>query len=404
MKSQLHDALHELAEGAPSRVSLDGVLAGARRRKRIRLVAVPSVAAVAAAAVLMGAVLVGGGTEPAGPAEQPDRPLVTGPGKLLNPPGVLPGPLPKGEVEPIVLGFLDHCGKKGRAATSAAGDCAQWRLVGRSGRQWRLADGIGSTTGKPGDYMNSDAEMAISPDGLRLAYYRAADRRLVARDLSTGKVTVIGEGSAGAQLPGSFGSLMFCNDGTRLAITWGEPGQRRTLLADVRTGALTALPPGDLIGFSEDASTIVLGNVWNSKEPLTVAGPDGAVRARVTLDPKARLNGSSGSLLSPDGRTLVVPSLRLDKAMLVDVRTGKITSVRPVRGGVGIPRGWTGPSTYFRPMSPPMSDVPRGDDAGATDDMRGTLVDLTTGKFTYTGPNFRIRAWRSAVIFGGFLS
>ncbi|KAB2379257.1 WD40 repeat domain-containing protein [Actinomadura montaniterrae] len=406
MSPHLHEALHELAEGAPREVSADRVLAGVHRRRRVRLITVPSVAAAIAAAILIGATLVGRGTEPAEPIEQPAPPLVTEPGKILNPPGVLPGPLPSGMVEPIMFAFLDHCRKQSlEETTSVSGDCAQWRVVGRSGKQWRLADGIGSMVVKPDDYMSGDAGMAISPDGLRLAYYRAADRRLVVRDLSTGKATLIGQRTTGPQLARAPGSLLFSNDGTRLAVTSGEPGQRRTLLADVSSGALTALPSGDLIGFDQDASTIVLGNVWSRKEkPLVFAAPDGAVRVRISLDSGVKLTGVPGNLLSPDGRTLVTPSPTLDKAVLVDAHTGKVTSVRPVRGGVGAVLAWAGPTKYFSVRSPAGAFEPRGRNDIPTEEKRGAIVDLATGKFTYRGPTFKFQAWQSTVAFGGFLS
>ncbi|MBO2463895.1 WD40 repeat domain-containing protein [Actinomadura violacea] len=404
MSPRLNDALHELAEGAPREVNADRVLARARRRRRVRLIAVPSVAAAAAAAILLGATLIAGGTEPAKPIERPAPPIVTKPGKILNPPGVLPGPLPSGKVEPIVFGFLDHCRKQGlQETTRVSGDCAQWRLVGRSGKQWRLADGIGSMAVKPDDYMNGDAGMAISPDGLHLAYYRATDRRVVIRDLTTGRITPIGRTTA-PQMPTTSASLLFSNDGKRLAITSGEPGRRRTLLADVSTGALTALPDGDLIGFDQDASTIVLGNVWSRKEPLVFARPDGAVRARVSLDSKVNLRGASGNLLSPDGRTLVTPSRGLDKAMLVDAHTGKVTSVRPVRGGVGDVLAWAGPTKYFSVRSPSGHFEPRGTNEIPTREQRCAIVDLTTGMYAYRGPTFKIQAWQSTVAFGGFFS
>ncbi|MWA07265.1 hypothetical protein F8568_044440 [Actinomadura sp. LD22] len=121
---------------------------------------------------------------------------------------------------------------------------------------------------KPDDYMTGDAGMAISPDGLRLAYYRATDRRVVVGDLSTGKVIPIGRRATGPQLAKTPSSLLFPNDGTRLTITSGEPALHRTLLADVGTGAFTTLPADDLIGFSQDASTIVLGYVWAGRSLL----------------------------------------------------------------------------------------------------------------------------------------
>ncbi|WP_026416102.1 hypothetical protein [Actinomadura oligospora] len=398
MSPRLHDALHELAQGAPSEVSAAQVLAGARRRRRVRLIAVPSVAATAAAAILVGATLAGGGAEPARPAAQPDRPLVTEPGKVLNPPGVLPGRLPSGKVEPIVFAFLDYCrGKSLKETTSAKGDCAQWRLVGRSGKQWRLPDAVGSRVVKPEDYMSGSAPLVVSPDGWRIAYYRAKDQRLVVRDLTSGRVTPVSARTAPAAIP----LMMFSGDGTRLALSPKVDQSGRTLLVDTRTGAATALHAGTVIGLSRDASTIVQADTEDERTPLTVSGADGSVRASVPLDPEVDLRGSSGNLLSPDGRTLLTFTTSLDKAVLVDVATGKITSVRRI-DGVGGAHAWTGPTTYFttRDLSGHPDARKRGIPPRA---LRGVIVDLTTGKYRDVGRTFTIQTSQSAVALGGYL-
>ncbi|MBO2446732.1 hypothetical protein J4573_06495 [Actinomadura barringtoniae] len=402
MSPRLHDALNELAAGAPPEVSADRVLDGARRRRRIRLIAVPTVAAAAAAAILIGTALVEGRTEPPRPAERPDPPLVTEPGKILNPPGVLPGPLPKGKVEPIVYAFLDHCrGKNLKETTSVTGDCAQWRLVGRSGKQWRLPDGVGSRAVRPDDYMSGDAPLEISPDGRRIAYYRAKDQCIVVRDLTSGKVTPVGP----RWVPSAIPSLMFSGDGTRLALNpRDETRTSRPLLGDVRTGTSTALPSGTVIGLSQDASTVVLGDIWNEKAPLTVSGADGSVRSRVRLDPTVSLRGMDGNALSPDGRRLLASTEHMDKALLVNVQTGKIASTLRITGGVGTVGAWAGPTAYFSPRDVSAPPGRRLEQETPSEASRGALVDLTTGKYRYFGRTFRIETTQASQAFGGYLS
>ncbi|MEV4253498.1 hypothetical protein AB0J52_10045 [Spirillospora sp. NPDC049652] len=400
MRPRLNDALHELAEEAPTEVSAVRVMAVARRRRRVRLIAVPAVAATAATAVtiLAGTTLAGGRTGTARPAAQPDAPLAVESGKVLNPSRVLPGPLPDGKVEPVVFAFLDHCkGENIKETTSAKGACAQWRLVGRSGKQWRLPDGVGSRVVKPRDYMGADAPLEISPDGWRVAYYRAKDQRLVVRDLNSGKVTPVSSRTAPEAIP----QMMFSGDGSHLALSAGEGGNGRSTLVDTRTGAATALPAVPVIGVSRDASTIVLGDIWSKGAPLTVTGPDGRSRATVRLDPKVDLRRVSGNALSPDGRTLLTFSTAMDKAVLVDVATGKITSERRL-SGVGGATAWTGPTTYFAPRDRSADPGERG--AGTPPRVsQGVIVDLTTGRSRDVGMRFVIQATQSAQVFGGFL-
>lgn len=399
MSPRLHEALHELAQGAPSQVNTAQVLSRARRRRRVRLIAVPSVAATAAATILIGATLAGAGTDPARPADRPDPPLLTEPGKVLNPPGVLPGPLPAGKVEPVVYAFLDHCrGKNLKETTSVTGHCAQWRLVGRSGKQWRLPDGIGSRVVKPRDYMGGDAPLEISPDGWRLAYYRAKDQRLVVRDLRSGKITP----STTRTPPAANPQMMFSADGTHLALSTGEGENVQSTLVDTRTGAATALHAGTVLGLSRDASTIVQGDIWSKKTPLTVSAPDGSVRATVPLDPNVDLRGIRGNALSPDARTLLTFTTTMDKAVLVDLATGRITSARPL-SGVGGALAWTGPTTYFTPRDKSQDPDTRNRKVIPPRVSQGAIVDLTTGKTSYVGRTFTLQTSQSATAFGGYL-
>ncbi|MEU9025851.1 hypothetical protein [Actinomadura sp. NPDC048394] len=133
-----------------------------------------------------------------------------------------------------------------------------------------------------------------------------------------------------------------------------------------------------------------------------LAGPDGAVRARVSL-PNVRLTGVFGNLLSPDGRTLVTPSRSLDKAVLVDAhRQGhfRAAGARRSRRRAGL--GGTDEVLQHAELVRQPRTARR--ERNPTQEQRGAIVDLATGKFTYSGPTFKIQAWQSSVAFGGFLS
>ncbi|MFI6515493.1 hypothetical protein ACIBF1_08045 [Spirillospora sp. NPDC050679] len=412
MSPHLNHVLRELAEQAPApSPDLAGrVITRARRRRRTRLIAAPAAAVGAVAVIVAGSVLTTG--ERAAPVP-PAGPLITPPGEVLNP-GPLPGPLPTKNVAPIRFAFLDYCGQKGGSkGTSSKGDCGQWRLVDRSGKQWRLADGIGAYSTSTGDYMNASAPLEISPDGRRIAYYQSGRERFVVRELTSGRITPLALPVPLAELRKNHSALSFSGDGRRLALTFGDPEIVRSVLADTTTGTVTALPKARVAGLSRDASTIVLAEGGFRATGLALAGPDGKVRSRVRLDPRVDLTGAGGAnLLSPDGRTLFATDQRLKRILLVDTRTGKVTRTLPTRLGGGRVlsiRGWAGPSKVFtvadvsdRNGPPrPSRTAPGRQEVPATAS-RASVVDLNTGEFEVLG-TFKVRAYTSAWMFGGYL-
>ncbi|MGI5171143.1 hypothetical protein ACQEU3_43000 [Spirillospora sp. CA-253888] len=411
MSPHLNHVLRELAEQAPApRADLAGrVMARARRRRRVRLVAMPVAAVSAVAAVVAGSVLATGERTGSVP---PAGPLLTRPGEILNP-GPLPGPLPNRNVAPIRFAFLDQCGGKGGPnGAPPQGDCGQWRLVDRSGKQWRLADGIGSYSTSNGDYMNGSAPLEISPDGRRIAYYQSGRERFVVREVTSGRITPIALPMPLAKLRGTMNSLTFSGDGRRLALTSGDPEIVQNVLADTTTGAVTTLPNAPVAGLGRDASTIVLAEGGFRPTGLALAGPDGKVRSRVRLDPRVDLSAAgSANLLSPDGRTLFTTDRRINRILLVDTRTGKVTRTLPVRqslGRVAGIRGWAGPSKVFTVEDVSDRNGPRRRGAGQARQevpvmaTRASIVDLNTGEFEVLG-TFKLRAYQVAEMFGGYV-
>ncbi|WP_018653937.1 hypothetical protein [Actinomadura flavalba] len=408
MSARLHEALRDLAEEAPRTDLTDRVLAGARRRRRVRTVAAPVLAAAAAVIVAAGATLAGttGGTpEPVTPANPPRTGIVND--------GPLPPPLPKRHPEAITSAFLDHCKNPGGPnGKTPRGDCAQWRLTDRSGRQWRLSDGTGTYQTRVNDYMNGRGPLEISADGRRLAYYRADEQRFVVRDVPTGRVIPVRYPAPLADLLGNYHDLTFSRDGRYLAVSPDVTTTKRAVLFDTATGAVVPLPDGQLLGIRADGG-VALATPRRGDErmrkatTLMLTGPDGRVLSRTTLDPRTEL-GTTGPALSPDGHTLLVrmkTRSMLDHAF-ADVRTGKVTRrlrlPEKVAQVAGSPTGWVGPTQVFTGST----KTGRGDASGEGIDglfrITRSVIDLNTGHETRMQA-FTLRANQIAFVSGGYL-
>lgn len=292
----------------------------ARRRRRVRLLTAPVVAVGAVAVVATGSLPGGGGPGgDTGPTVAPSE-------RVLNA-GALPKPLPGHRVEPVKYAYLDWCGAQKGPHTDA---CTRWRVVGESGKQWLVADSLGSSSSIPG----GSAPLEISADGNLIAYYRPSDEHIVVRNLRTGHVTVVGRRLSLDYLKRNGFVLMFSGDGRRLAISFSSEGPVHALLADTTTGSVHELPGGWVIGLGKDASTVTLADDNGKRTTLILAGSDGRLLRRVPLDPNLHLTGTDNTVAS-DGHTLLalpgpektgLSDARPEHtAVLVDVRTGKET-------------------------------------------------------------------------------
>lgn len=407
----LRDALQELAEEAP-RADLTGrVIAGARRRRRVRVLAAGAgTAAVTVAATVIAGSLNGAGTESAPP--------VTASAKdYLN--SADPGPLPSGKVETVKYAYLDWCKRPVEANTAPpTGDCTQWRIVGRSGKQWRVADALGVYSFRTGTGFNTSAPLKISDDGRQIVYYRQPAERFVVRDLISGRETVIGRRVPMTDFRDAAAELMFSGDGRRVAISWNTERPLPGLLADTATGQVRTLPGNWVVGLGADASTVTLAETKkNGRTTLLLTGPDGKLRDRVPLDPQVHQAGP-GNMVGPDGHTMITlpgtekalpgpgPAISLTLVKLVDVRTGKVTGSRKVR----LPKnlvwpanvtGWAGPSAFL--LTVPVRGAPdrSADQKLFTMGDRGFLIDLNTGRAKPFG-TIKLLATQAETSFGGF--
>ncbi|WP_433179389.1 hypothetical protein [Actinoallomurus sp. CA-150999] len=391
--TRLHEALQDLAEEAPQPDLVGRVMTRARRRRRARILTAP-VVAVGAATVVAAVSLLGAPGRNIGPTVAPGE-------RVLNA-GALPEPLPDHRVEPVKYAYLDWCA--GARSEVRTGACTKWRVVSRSGKQWLVADSLGSAPSMSG----GSAPLEISTDGRLIAYYRPSDEHVVVRNLLSGHVTVVGRRLALADVRQNAPALTFSGDGRRLAISFSTPSVH-ALLADTATGGVHELPGSWVLGLGKNASTVTLVEDDGKRATLLVAGPDGRLRSRVLLDPKLHYE-SLGNAVSSDGHTLLaLPGPRskdlsapspLDTVVLVDVRTGKEVGRRHLRLPEETARladviGWAGDTKIFLGVS---AIVPRR--VGILSD-RGYVADLNTGKTRMFG-KISLRASHTDTTFGGY--
>lgn len=393
--TRLHEALQDLAEKAPQADLTGRVVTRARRRRRARILTAPVVAVVAVAVVAAGSLRGGGPGGDTGPAVAPS-------GRVLNA-GALPKPLPDHQVEPVKYAYLDWCG--GRRSGARTGGCTQWRVVGRSGEQWLVADSLGSSSSMPG----GSAPLEISGDGRLIAYYRPSDEHVVVRNLLSGHVTVVGRRLSLAYVRRNAPALTFSGDGRRLAISFNTAGPVHALLADTATGGVHELPGSSVIGLGKDASTVTLVEDDGKRTTLVLAGPDGNLRGRVPLSPNLHFE-ALGNAVAPDGHTLLAlpgpekeglsDPTPLDTVVLVDVRTGKEIGRRHFRlpkdtAPLAYVVGWAGETKIFLTVS---AIVPRRE--GIMSD-RAYIADLNTGQ-TSTFGTISLQAHQTDTTFGGY--
>ncbi|MBO2446734.1 hypothetical protein J4573_06505 [Actinomadura barringtoniae] len=401
--TRLHDALHALADEAPPTAMAERIVVRARRRHRVRTLAVPTAAAGVAAAVLVGSLL-GGGVHRSAP-------VGSGPKGVINS-GPVPVPLPSGTVEPIKYAYTDSC-RQGQVPIPDD-PCRQWRVVGLSGKQWRVTDALRSATPhKGGEPVYGP--LVVSGDGHRIAYYRLADERFVVRDLTTGRTTVASQRVPWSEYQRTQATLVFSSDGSQLGISRVlYKSEGHALLMDTATGQVRQLPAGSIAGLGKDASTVVLTTSKGKRTYLTLARSDGSqVGQPKELDPGVVLEGT-GNQLSPNGRLLLTtpyrgsgaaddPAVgaksRLSTISLVDVRTGRVVSVDSIHlppglGTDGVEAEWVGTSTIL---------LACGTDASSPPDLetRAYIVDLGTGRSRLVG-SIKLHSYGGAMLFGAY--
>ncbi|SDI03536.1 hypothetical protein SAMN05421869_104107 [Nonomuraea jiangxiensis] len=278
------------------------------------------------------------------PAGSPPKPVRVSQATVARPPTAVaetpPGlrALPPSGVGPATYAYT--CGSE--AAGETAGACGHWRLLTRDGGVWYLPEALG-------DYETDDesgtAPLAISPDGLRIAYYRASDGRLVVRELATGATTPM-QHAFTWDIAGSTdtAAMEFLGKGTWLMIYNLPPDEEGAVLAAVATGE-TREVPGNVIDVDATGSRLTTETAADTGVRLqTTGGPVHHITVTGLHDQRAL-----GGFIAQDGLAFdLVPrnipacgnDISPDKLVTVDLTTGKTISVVTPRLPADVLRGW----------------------------------------------------------------
>ncbi|GAA5069229.1 hypothetical protein HNP84_008968 [Thermocatellispora tengchongensis] len=288
--STFRDQLQSIADGAPAVDLAERVIRRAERRRRgARAAAGAVVLAVAVAVVAAGGAIVTGG----------QRGGVITSGVITS---KVTDTLPASGVGPLSHAYYDWCGEEwtpGRNTHTFARECAQWNVVTRAGRTYRMPEALSVYTEQSADeYMNTNAPLVISADGERVAYYSEKDQAFAVRDLHGGQVWTVPVPVSRAELVARPVLLLLSPGGTRLGL-WGGSGL--DVVVEVETGHVTHLPDGWHVRAVGDAGGPVIVTREGRDDELGALREDGTVRAFPPLEdtPPPDLGQPS-----PDGRTL----------------------------------------------------------------------------------------------------
>ncbi|GAB1824400.1 WD40 repeat domain-containing protein [Herbidospora sp. RD11066] len=164
--------------------------------------------------------------------------------------------------------------------------CGQWMITRRDGTTTPLADAqVHRVTASGGVDTESALQPALSGDGRKLAYFTAKTKKLVIRDLTTGKVAPL-KGAA-AKLPKGITvndvDTLLSNDGKHLAIDYIDAdGKLLTKIVEVASGRYYTLPIGTALqGFSGDGSAVMVTSVSDQNTTLfTSIDADGELNSQ----------------------------------------------------------------------------------------------------------------------------
>ncbi|WP_214320822.1 hypothetical protein [Nonomuraea sediminis] len=227
---------------------------------------------------------------------------------------VQPDPLPERLDEPISRAYQGFCNSDAPIDSRQPPECAQWRLVGTSGAEWRLDE---AQADKPhqGTYV---PEVAVSQNGRRIAYLDTHNDYVV-RDLATGKYKTFR-----IQLHGSDPEFASSRNGRYFAVNFLQSGVDSPLL-DFTKGTTTY--GAWTMAVTDDGKRVIDESMESDTSLYTkikVAGRRFRIDAEV---------GISGGALSPDGRTLAVADD--ERVITLDTRNGHVTKLRRLVGADG---------------------------------------------------------------------
>ncbi|MDF5752891.1 hypothetical protein [Spongiactinospora sp. TRM90649] len=393
------DHLTAVADEAPA-VDLAGrALHKARRRRRVTGYASATAGAVAA----MAAAVAFAGVAPSGSA---GRGVIT---------SQVTDTLPASGVGPLSYAYYDWCGEEWKPGVNThrfAKECAQWNVVTRDGRKYRMPEALSVYTEQTADeYMNTNAPLVISSDGRRVAYYSERDRAIAVRDLDGGQVRLVPVPITRAELVAEPMLITLSPDGSRLAM-WRK--DRPDVIVKVETGEVTRVPDGWHVRALDDAGDLTVVVRDGEERRLGRLGGDGEVRPFPTLKDEPQEfgvpsgDGSSLSFLS-GLKTGVTSSGKEpgsgrpnDTVVTIDPWTGKVLHIvrlradgpiHPMRTG-----GWVGPTEVI--VSASNIDRPWKGGVPTLGD-RTYRVDVKTGRVT-PSDDFGFPAWAGSLELPGF--
>ncbi|MEO3793506.1 hypothetical protein ABGB14_25120 [Nonomuraea sp. B10E15] len=264
--------------------------------------------------------------------------------------------LPPSGVDAAAYAYYDWCGKQwepSRNTASFAGlDCTQWRLVTRTGQQFRVPEAVSVFTEQtPENYMNTAAPLVISTDGRRIAYYSDKDQRYAVRDLADGRIWLT---------PDDLPRALVAKQGTaaRLSPEGRFLGLGNTVV-DMETGQATPVPENWWVeSIGGGGSPILVRDAFDRLGVLeggkvrTIVESTGQPRTFSQPSPDGRLVAYLDGAMT-DGRNDVIRPY--DTVVTVDAATGQEVSrarfreapekFHPIRMG-----GWKSASEVTVPL------------------------------------------------------
>ncbi|MFG1879899.1 hypothetical protein ACGFIV_34205 [Sphaerisporangium sp. NPDC049003] len=141
--------------------------------------------------------------------------------------------------------------------------CGAWELTLRSGKVVKLAGAAVFPRDAKGKVdKESNAPIAVSEDGTRVVYFRESDRKLVWKDVPSGRVHSL-PGTT-AKIPKGLGMTdvdpTLSPSGDVVVLDYfDDSGKRPTLAVDLGSGDVAKLPGSDTVqGFSPDGRRILV--------------------------------------------------------------------------------------------------------------------------------------------------
>ncbi|GAB1821593.1 hypothetical protein [Herbidospora sp. RD11066] len=340
--TRLHDELARIADHTPDVDLTETVLRRARRRRATALSAASALAVtliLAISATVIGAPGPGEGGQAATSAQEV---------------------LPASGVAPLAYAYYDWCGEPptdGLMARTAGRDCLQWRVVTRSGDDYRVPEAMSvNIRGLTGSYVLVPAPVAITGDGRKIAYYSEQHERFAVRDLESGQVRLAPPTMPVADIVEHGAEITLSDDGRFLAL--GAPRAVGTLV-DVETGERTTVPaswsvrsigaggravvtenPDHLGLFADGGVRPFTGAAWHTPGR---SSPDGATIAHLTR-PAGDENPTPGDyeLITRDAATGEVRTTTRFKdapADFLPMRLGPWLSATEITVAVNLPPG-----------------------------------------------------------------